>query len=380
MKQKIGFIYLKTGAGHIAGAKALSSKLTDLYPDEVECCLKDGFDKGAWFLKFFFEKGLSVSTNYFELGFVAFYQLYTLKPMLAFLKKIIAPYAVPNLVEFLRSNQITKLVCLHHTLIPICREAINRINPNIPLISIVMDPFTVHPVWFFEKNTEFIVFSKKAFQEGLNKHNIPASRLHQFPLLISEKFDVPYPQEQIISIKEKLGIPKDKKIVLIAGGGEGLKNAIKIVKAFIKKKSDSFLIVVCGKNKALKYSLEYLVQFSKFKNIKIFGFVAFMPDLINISDCIVTKGGPATLMESLAVGKPVIISTYIRGQELGNMLYIVQNKLGWYIPKPKCIVEKIEEIFSDDKYLEEIRGHIKKMNIRNGLNGIANFVWNFNTQ
>ncbi|UTY25701.1 glycosyltransferase [Treponema denticola] len=379
MKQKIGFIYLKTGAGHIAGAKALSSKLTDLYHDQVECYLKDGFDNGSWFLKLFLEKGYLASTNYFELGYVSFYQLCSLKPVLTFLKKIIVPYAVPNLVEFLKSNQITKLVCLHHTLIPICREAINRINPNIPLISIVMDPFTVHPVWFLEKNTEFIVFPKKALQEGLNKHNVPAEKLHQFPLLISEKFDVPYPQEQIISIKEKLGIPKDKKIVLIAGGGEGLKNALSIVKAFIKKKSDSFLIVVCGKNRTLKYSLEYLVQFSKFKNIKIFGFVAFMPDLINISDCIVTKGGPAMLMESLAVGKPVIVSTYIRGQEVGNMLYIVQNKLGWYIPKPKCIVEKIEEIFSDDKYLEEIRERIKKMSIRNGLNDIANFVWNFNT-
>ena len=379
MKQKIGFVYLKTGAGHLAGAKALSTKLMDLYTDEVECSLKDGFDKGSSFLKFFFEKGYLASTNYFEPGYVAFYQLYALKPMLAFLKKIITPYAVPNLVEFLKSNQITKLVCLHHTLIPICREAINRVNPNIPLISIVMDPFTVHPIWFFEKNTEFIVFSKKAFQEGLNKHNIPAEKLHQFPLLLSEKFDTPYPQEQIISIKEKLRIPKDKKIVLIVGGGEGLKNAISIVKAFIKKKSDSFLIVVCGKNWALRHSLEYLVQFSNFKNIKIFGFVSFMHDLINISDCIVTKGGPATLMESLAVGKPVIISTYIRGQELGNMLYITQNKLGWYIPKPKRIVEKIMEIFSDDKYLEEIRSRIKKMNISNGLNDIADFIWNFNT-
>ncbi|UTC63785.1 glycosyltransferase [Treponema sp. OMZ 788] len=377
MKQRIGFIYLKTGAGHIAGAKALSAKLMDLYPDQAECHLKDGFDQGAWFLKFFFEKGYLASTNYFEPGYVAFYQLYALSPMLHLLKKLITPYTVPNLVNFLKSNKITKLVCLHHTLIPICREAINRVNPNIPLISIVTDPFTVHPIWFFERNTELIVFSKKALQEGLAKHKFPAEKLHQFPLILSEKFDKPYTQDQIASIKDKLGIPKDKKIVLIVGGGEGLKNANSIVQAFIKNKSEIFLIVVCGNNRPLRHSLEYLVQFYNLKNIKIFGFVSFIPDLMNIADCVITKCGASTPMEALALGKPVIISTYIKGQELGNMLYITQNKLGWYIPKPKHIVEKITEIFSDNRHLEEVREQIKKMNIRNGLNDIADFIWNF---
>ena len=145
----------------------------------------------------------------------------------------------------------------------------------------------------------------------------------------------------------------------------------------MKKSTDAFLIVVCGKNRPLKHSLEYLIQFSNFKNIKIFGFVSFMPDLMNIADCIITKGGPATLMEALSIGKPVIISTYIRGQELGNMLYITQNKLGWYIPKPDDVVQKVSEILSDDKNFEEIQSRIKHMNIKNGLKDIASFIYNF---
>lgn len=378
MKQRIGFIYLKTGAGHIAGAKALSSKIMDLYPDHVECSLKDGFDHGVPFLKFFFEKGYLGTTNYFEPGYIAFYQFTCFESVIKETKKILAPYITPNLIKFLKLNKITKIVCLHQMLITLCRDAINRVNKDIPLISIVMDPFTAHPLWFFEKNTELIVFSKKIRKEAIEKYGLAPERIHQFPLLLSEKFDTPYIQEQINLIKEKLEIPKDKKIVLIVGGGEGLKNAIAIVKAFIKKKSNSFLIVVCGKNRALRHSLEYLVQFSNFKNIKIFGFVTFMPDLINISDCIVTKGGPATLMESLAIGKPVIISTYIRGQELGNMLYITQNKLGWYIPEPDNIVQKVSEIFSDNKHLEDIHKHIKQMNIKNGLQDIVDFIYNFN--
>lgn len=377
MKQRIGFIYLKTGAGHLSGAKALSSKLLDLYPDNVECSLKDAFDKGVPFFKLFFEKGYLGTTNYFEPGYVAFYQFTGLESVIRCSKKIVAPYTVGKLAEFLKANRITKVVCLHQILITLCRDAINRINKDIPLISIVMDPFTAHPLWFFEKNTELVVFSQKIRKEAAEKYGLDPKRIHQFPLMLSEQFDQPYSKEQIIAVKERLGIPKNKKIVLIAGGGEGLKQAAPIVLSFMKKSIDAFLIVVCGKNRPLRHSLEYLTQFSFFKNIKIFGFVSFMPDLMNIADCLITKGGPATLMEAISIGKPVIISTYIRGQELGNMLYITQNKLGWYIPKPDDVVQKVSEIFSDDKNLEDIHKHIKQMNIKNGLQEIANFIYNF---
>lgn len=377
MKQRIGFIYLNTGAGHISGAKALAGKLSDLYPAEVECSLKDGFDNGVPFLKFFFEKGYFGSTNYFEPGYVAFYQFTSSKSVLKGAKKIIAPYLTSNLVKFLKSHQITKVVCLHQILVTVCRDAINRLNPEIPLISIVMDPFTAHPLWFFEKNTELVVFSQKIRQEAIEKYGFNPKRIHKFPLLLSENFNTAYSQKQIVETKEKHNIPKNKKIILIAGGGEGLKQATAIVLSFMKKTTDTFLVVVCGKNRPLRHSLEYLVKFSNFKNIKIFGFVSFMPDLINIADCIITKGGPATLMEVLCIGKPVIISTYIRGQELGNMLYVKQNELGWYIPKPYDIVEKVEEIFSDEKYLDDISKRIKKMNIKNGLNDVADFIYKF---
>ena len=82
-----------------------------------------------------------------------------------------------------------------------------------------MDPFTAHPLWFFEKNTELVVFSQKVRKEATEKYGLDPKRIHQFPLMLSEQFDQPYSQEQIIAVKKRLGIPQNKKIVLIAGGG-----------------------------------------------------------------------------------------------------------------------------------------------------------------
>ena len=58
MKQVIGFLYLKTGAGHISGAKALTEKLTELYPEEVTCKLKNGVEENMPVAKFFLKKAM----------------------------------------------------------------------------------------------------------------------------------------------------------------------------------------------------------------------------------------------------------------------------------------------------------------------------------
>lgn len=81
------------------------------------------------------------------------------------------------------------------------------------------------------------------------------------------------------------------------------------------------------------------------------------------------------VMQALSIGKPLIISTYVRGQELGNMLYVVHNEAGWYIPDAKNIVRKTKEILSDDNELKKIKARIKKMGIKNGLKDIAEFIY-----
>ena len=377
MQQRIGFLYLKTGGGHISGANALVARLKEKYPDNAEYIPQNGFKDTNRVSRIFFEKGYLATSNYFELGYVAFYQLTKSKTVLTFCTWLLRPFIVKNLVTFLKAEKITKLVCLHEVLIPLARIAIDRVNPKIPLISIVMDPFTAHPSWFYVKNTELIVFSQKLQKEALEHYGFKPERVHQFPLMLSRSFDRRYTLEEKIAAKKKHGIPLDKKIVLAVGGGEGLKSTLAIVNTFIFQRCPAHLVIICGKNKVLKTQLEILLKTTQITNIQVFGFVSFMPDLINVSDCVITKSGPATVMETLSAGKPLILASYVRGQELGNMLYVVNNNLGWYIPKPRKIIKKVKEIITDDSLLRSIEKKIDTMHIKNGLDPIADFIYQF---
>ena len=377
MKQHIGFLYLKTGGGHVSGANALVTCLKEKHPDNAEYIPQNGFKSTNWVARIFFEKGYLATSNYFELGYVAFYQLTKSKTVLTFCKWLLRPFLVKNLIDFLKTKKITKLVCLHEILIPLARIAINRVNPNIPLISIVMDPFTAHPLWFYEKDTELIVFSRKLQKEAISHYGFKPEQVHQFPIMLSRNFDRRYTLDEKIAAKKRHNIPLDKKILLVVGGGEGLKATLAIVNAFIFQRCPAHLIVICGKNKVLKTQLEILLKTTHIANIQVFGFVSFMPDLINVSDCVITKGGPATVMETLSAGKPLILASYVRGQEFGNMLYVVNNNLGWYIPQPRKIIKKVKEIIADDSILSSIEQKIDTMHIQNGLEPIADFIYRF---
>jgi len=377
MKQRIGFLYLKTGGGHISGANALIARLMEKYPQDAVYIPKNGFSANNRISRIFFEKGYAITSNYFEPGYVAFYQLTKSKKILKCCEHLLRPFIVQHLTEFLKTEKITKLICVHEILITLARIAIDRVNPSIPLISLVMDPFTAHPLWFYEKNTELIVFSKKLEQEAVAQHGFKPERIHHFPILLSQDFDRRYTAEEKIAAKKRRGIPLDKKVLLMVGGGEGLKSTLAIIQAFIFQRCSAHLIVICGKNKILKTELELLLKSTRIDNIQIFGFVSCMPDLINAADCVITKSGPATIMETLSAGKPLILASYVRGQELGNMLYVVRNQLGWYIPQPKKIIKKAKEIMADDSILLEIEKKIDKMQIKNGLDAIADFVYHY---
>ena len=165
-------------------------------------------------------------------------------------------------------------------------------------------------------------------------------------------------------LREKYGIPQDKRVVLIAGGGEGLPGTFKIISEFIAKKVDFSVIVVCGRGKKTRKTLEMLKKVNPKMNLFVFGFVTFLDELVKLSDCAIIKGGTSTVLEMLASNIPVILSTFIHGQELGNVRFVYENRAGWFIQKPKDISDKIAQLFSDDEYYNSVKTRTENLNLQ----------------
>ena len=77
--------------------------------------------------------------------------------------------------------------------------------------------------------------------------------------------------------------------------------------------------------------------------------------LLSLSDILITKAGPGTIAEAAICGLPCILSSYLPGQEEGNVPYVEENGFGCYEGSPEGLASRVEEWFASTDMLERMR-------------------------
>lgn len=81
------------------------------------------------------------------------------------------------------------------------------------------------------------------------------------------------------------------------------------------------------------------------------GFVTQMAEYMVATDVLVTKAGPGTISEAAALSLPVMLTSFLPGQEEGNIDYVVEGGFGAYVnvSDPIGIAEEVCMWLSDDE-------------------------------
>jgi 1,2-diacylglycerol 3-beta-galactosyltransferase len=89
----------------------------------------------------------------------------------------------------------------------------------------------------------------------------------------------------------------------------------------------------------------------------------------------VTKAGPSTVAEALAMGLPMIISGYIPGQEDGNLKTVVRGNAGVYAPKPKQMGQALREwLTAGSGALTELAQNARKIGRPEAADNVATVI------
>ena len=116
------------------------------------------------------------------------------------------------------------------------------------------------------------------------------------------------------------------------------------------------MVVVCGNNKSAQTSLSPpQTQWGPDIEVNVQGFVNNMDEYMRASDILVTKAGPGTIAEASICGLPCILSSFLPGQEEGNVPYVEEKGFGTFEGSPEGIGEKVEEWFATSSMLEVMR-------------------------
>lgn len=371
-KRKYLIFYLKTGGGHFAPASSLANYLKRHHSNEISPILVDGFEKINHVVKYLIEEGYRKLQTRAKWAYEALYAMHKIKPVGKISCFIVSKASLKFISGIIEKEKPDKIIILHFLLIEPVYTALEKMKLELPVYTLITDPYTAHSLWTSRKKQEYIVFSERLKNAFTGR--IPAEKIHVFPFILEEKFSQVIPGSMIPRLKVEMGFTPGKKIILVMGGGDGIPHGRKILENLLKANPDAEIAVVCGVNKSFYSTAARLAE--KYSNVKmkVYEFINFVYELLNISDVVITKCGASTMMEILILNKVPVVNDYIWEQEKGNIEFIKDNELGIYETKIDKVPQAVIKLISDNDYYEKFRTNIKKMGIKNGVAEVAEFL------
>jgi processive 1,2-diacylglycerol beta-glucosyltransferase len=112
------------------------------------------------------------------------------------------------------------------------------------------------------------------------------------------------------------------------------------------------VVVLTGSNRRLRTRLESLTRSQPL--VQVFGYSEEMNKMMGAADVFVGRAGGLMVSEALATGTPVIISSPVPGQELGNVDFLVNYGAGLAARDEADVVEKVRFLSTHPDRLEQM--------------------------
>ncbi|MDM5320303.1 diglucosyl diacylglycerol synthase [Bacillus pumilus] len=234
----------------------------------------------------------------------------------------------------------------------------NKTGKVIPTFNVMTD-FCLHKIWVHENIDRYYVATDYVKQKLVEIGTHP-SDVKVTGIPIRQQFEADVPKSKIY---KKYGLSSNKKVLLIMAGAHGvLKNVKELCEALLLD-SEVQIVVVCGKNAALKQSLSDLEQAHP-DQLKALGYVEQIDELFRVTDCMITKPGGITLTEATAIGVPVILYKPVPGQEKENAHFFEDYGAAIVINRHEDILESVTNLLQDEEKLETMKQNIKKLHLK----------------
>lgn len=359
---KILIFYASYGGGHLKAAESINECILNNYTDkniEVELidCMK------------YVNKAIEKMTTaaYREMAKKmpwAWGKIYndSQKGPLAHISSRSNKIMAIKLLRLLREKQPDLIISTHPFGSQMCSYLKRKRKINAKIATILTD-FAPHSQWLVGSDyTDYFFVAHDKMKSYLLSQNIEENKIFVTGIPLSNKFLCKYDRNDVLKNFEL----KDNKFnILFFGGGEfglGKTRTVEIFEEFSKfaKSRDFQVIGIAGKNEKMKLAFENIVRENNCEeNVKVLEFTNKVPELMSISDLVVTKPGGMTTTESLASRLPMIIINPIPGQEVENAEFLESKNIAIWIRKDDDVNEVLKNLFESPTKLKEMKQNTK---------------------
>ncbi len=280
-----------------------------------------------------------------------------------------------KLLKLLREKKPDLIISTHPFSSQMC-SYLKRKGKITAKIATIMTDFAPHDQWLVGSDfTDYYFVANDKMKDYLIQKDIKNTKIFVTGIPLSNRFLQKHDRKKIL---DTYHLQDGKRNILFFGGGEfglGKSKTFEILDSLIKTSLDMQIIAIAGKNEKMKAKFDEIVEKNKAnKRVKVLSFTNQVPELMSISDLVVTKPGGMTTTESLASELPMIIINPIPGQEEENAEFLENKNVGIWIKKEDDASKILHSLFSNPDKLNEMKNNARLLGHPNSTKNICNIL------
>ncbi len=242
--------------------------------------------------------------------------------------------------------------------------------PDVPVVHFATEPLDASALWS-EPKAERVAVPSSAALRDLRRMGVAEDKLDLVGYPVQQPFLHAPAQAQA---RCDLGL-ENTFTCLVAFGSEGVsrkRGMERTVQALLEMGVQ--VIAVTGRNEQLRGRLASLARTTPDAKLTVHGFVDNMAEYLAACDLVVGKAGPASVLEALAVGRPVLVTRYAGLNEHKLVRFLTQRRLGAYTPSLAGLTQEVTRYRASPERLCEVAQRSAALGLAEMTEQIAHYL------
>jgi len=365
--KKALILSVTAGQGHNSVARALEQYYTSV---GVECKVLDTIGYLNKLLGTSVDRGYLLSINKFKSIYSGWYEMLNKR------RRSKSDMAPTRMMYHVFAGKLHKyvedyapdIIISTHPVPGVIMDILRRQGKLPQVTAGIVTDYTVLPYWEECLRLDYVVSANELMYPQLVKKGFRDSQILPTGIPVAAKFLSSRPAAEV---REKFGLDPGKFTVMLMGGGMGYGDLPDSVRRLDALDFDMQFICVCGSNAGAKREID-LMKLTK--PIANFGFVDFVDELMDASDCIVSKPSGISTSEALAKRLPIILVNPIPGQEIRNRHFLLNAGVA-IAAGPLCPLEDaIYQLLRFPERVDNIRRNIELLRRPDAAKDLCEFM------
>jgi len=302
----------KTGGGHVS----LAESLADLLADDFTSTVVD--PQPAWIHRHY-----QLVSRYALWLWSAEFQTFNTPARALIAHKIYSRFSQARLRGLIAQEKPAAILSTY----PFFSYSVQQAAPKIPLVLLYSDPLSLHWAWLTVKDAPLnLAPSRESYAQALTA-KVQPEYTHLIGWPTRRQFYAP-DEDAAQKAWAETGFQREKLTIFLQGGGEGSAGFAQTVEDLLALagtdgKPALQIILAAGTNSRLQQ------MFRNRPGCHVLPFTKTIAPWMACADLVMGKAGPNMLFETVTLGKPFLATTFIPGQEEGNLEMIRTYGLGW---------------------------------------------------